>query len=331
MKFLINNNIDPAINHAIEEHLLKDTDGSFFMLWRNRPSLLLGKNQDAFAELNFEYVESNDIDIVRRLSGGGTVFCDLGNMQYTLITDINSETCGNSFELFSGPVVSALKNLGLNAEFTGRNDILIDGKKISGNAQYKYKNRIIHHGTILFDVNMDMLKGAINSRPIKFTNKAVKSVSSRVGTIHEYLPEYDVVEFMNYLSEYVMEFYGIKEKDEVNDEVLRKAEPYIHRFRDPKWNLGKRYTDSIEMSIKYPFGLVDYKLRVDDGKIIDIGFHGDFFSDLEIENLRERLIGNDLNTAVLEDVICDLNVDNYINGMNNKLLISDLMRMYKGA
>lgn len=330
MRYLNNDNIDPAMNHAIEEYLLKETSDSHFMLWRNRPTILLGKNQDAFAELNFEYVENNDIDIVRRLSGGGTVFCDLGNMQYSLITDIGKGD-QNSFIKFSKPVVEALKSLGLKAEFTGRNDILIEGKKISGNAQYKYKNRIIHHGTILFDVNMDMLAGSINSRPVKFINKSVKSVSSRVGTIKEYLPDYSVEKFMDYLKNYVIDYYGIKTTDELTPELLEKSERYITRFRDPKWNLGKRYTDSIEMTVKYPFGLVEYKLRMDGGRIIDIDFLGDFFSDLEIENLRKVLIGTEVKPDALREIIKDVDINRYINGMNNEILISDLVSMCKGA
>lgn len=327
MIYLINNNTDPALNHAIEEYFMLETKEDVFTLWRNRTSLLLGRNQDAYQEIDIEAARENDVEIVRRLSGGGTVFCDLNNMQYTFITSKDSSKYKESFEMFARPVVDALKNLGLNAEFTGRNDIIIDGKKVSGNAQARNKDRVIHHGTLLFDVNLDLLKKVIHSRPIKFQNKAVKSVSSRVGTIKEYVKDMDVLSFMNYLSKFIIEYHGIDKVIELDDEIIEKANKYLPRFKDPEWNLGKDYSNAIALSKKYDFGLVEYKLIEKDGIIREINVLGDYFQDRDISLVNKALYGVRRQKEDLEEALKDIKVEESIKGMTKEIFIEDLLIM----
>ncbi|HRC66441.1 MAG TPA: lipoate--protein ligase family protein, partial [Bacteroidales bacterium] len=147
--FCINNqNTNPYFNLASEEYLLKNYEEDVFMLWRNEPSIIIGKHQNALAEINIEYVKENHIKVVRRITGGGAVFHDLGNLNFTFISNSPNSKPVMNFKKYTQPIVDVLVNLGVDARFEGRNDIVIDGKKISGNAECVYKNRFLHHGTI---------------------------------------------------------------------------------------------------------------------------------------------------------------------------------------
>ena len=188
MLYIYNKNTNPYFNLAAEEYVLKEFQEECFMLWRNEPSIIVGKNQNTLAEINLDYVRQHKIPVVRRLSGGGAVFHDLGNLNFTFI--VNEDVSSFSdFKRFTQPIIDVLRKLSVNAEFSGRNDITIDGKKISGNAQYYYKNRILHHGTLLFSSSITDLSAALKVRPVKFEDKGVKSVSKRVTNISEHLKE----------------------------------------------------------------------------------------------------------------------------------------------
>lgn len=327
--YLINKNTDPSLNHAIEEYYMKDTKEDVFSIWQNLPTVLLGKNQDAYQELDLDYIEKNNIKIVRRLSGGGTVYCDLGNMQYTLITADDKNSGPGSFQKFAKPVVDFLKSQGLQAEFTGRNDILIDGKKISGNAQYRHKNRIIHHGTLLFKVDMEALSGAIKSRPIKLRTKGVKSVSSRITTISSYLKDLTVEEFIEMLQTYIINYYKIEKIAEVNQEIIEKSNKYLKKFQDPEWNLGRDYKNYCLKSEKYPFGLVEYKAIIDKKTIKFLNILGDYFGEKDKDQLCQILIGAKIEEDSLKSLLSGVEIGDYINGMDKNILIKDLLDLGK--
>lgn len=321
MKYLVNDNVNPAWNHAMEEYFLKDTQEQIFTLWRNRRTLLLGRNQDAYSEVDISFARENDIRIVRRLSGGGTVYCDLNNMQYSFITDLKNGE--NSFAHFAKPVVEALKNLGLDAEFTGRNDILLDGKKISGNAQYRYKNRILHHGTLLFDIDTALLGRALQHKPIKFEQKNVKSVSSRVGNIKDYVAYENVTDFMDYLVKYIVDFCGIEEILNVEDTIRNGAEKYLSRFEDESWNLGSPNRASIPLSKKYAYGLVEYHVRWSENVLRELKIQGDFFQDRDVRQLERMLVGH--SESELRPLLEQTAVDEFIKGMDSETLLNDLL------
>ena len=174
------------------------------MVWQNVPTILIGRNQDALCEYDADYVREKGIRVVRRLSGGGAIYCDLRNLQYSLIAPFRSGgEEENPFLKFASPVVGALKRLGIDAEFTGRNDITVEGKKVSGNAQFRFENRVLHHGTLLFDVDMEAISKALRPNPIKLVNKQIQSVASRIGTLSEYV-RMDVRAFMEYLKGHFM-------------------------------------------------------------------------------------------------------------------------------
>jgi lipoate-protein ligase A len=179
---------DPYFNLAAEEYFLKNFQEDFFLLWRSQPTVVVGKHQNALAEINHEFVRKNQIPLARRLSGGGTVFHDLGNLNFTFIRNVEKIQEVN-FKVFTSPIVEALKTLGIAAYTTGRNDLLIDGKKISGNAEHVHKNRVLHHGTLLYNSQLGALKGALKVDLSKFEDKAVQSNRSEVTNIADYLPQ----------------------------------------------------------------------------------------------------------------------------------------------
>src|SRR5690625_448825 len=191
MKFIDNKGItDPYINLALEEYVLqhfgeKDT---YLLFYINEPSIIIGKNQNSVEEINTEYVDKNNIKVVRRLSGGGAVYHDKGNLNFSFITKDDGDSFHN-FAKFTEPVVKALNKLGVPAELIGRNDLLVEGRKISGNAQFSTKGRMFSHGTLMFDSEIDHVVRALNVRKEKIESKGIKSIRSRVANIKEYLDE----------------------------------------------------------------------------------------------------------------------------------------------
>ncbi|MDR2899607.1 MAG: lipoate--protein ligase family protein, partial [Clostridiales bacterium] len=184
MIIIENYSTDPAYNLALEEFLFlhRRPIRDVFFLWQNEPTIVIGRHQNTFDEINREFVEANKVHVVRRNSGGGAVYHDLGNLNFSFLVD---DTDGNRdggfrFDRFTQPVIRTLQQLGVDAENRGRNDIAIDGKKISGNAQFRNGGRLLHHGTILFDSNLENLSMALNFAPEKYVSRAVASIRSRV-------------------------------------------------------------------------------------------------------------------------------------------------------
>lgn len=196
MLFIQNNNTDPYFNLALEEYLLKefkkDAPVDCFMLWQNEPSVIVGKNQNVLNEINEDFIRKNNVKVARRISGGGAVYHDLGNLNFTFIIN-DTENDLRNYKKFLTPIIEALANLGVKAEISERNDLLIDGLKFSGNAQYKHKNRLLHHGTILFSSNLDNARASLEADKNK-RGRWVKSVSSPITNVQEHLSELVTIE-----------------------------------------------------------------------------------------------------------------------------------------
>lgn len=328
MIYVINNNDSCFFNHAAEQYLMDNFNDEVFMLWINKPSILIGRNQNTISEINLDYVKENGIEVVRRLSGGGTVYNDLGNMNFTFITRRdNSTQVKNGFEKFALPVINALKSLGVNAVFTGRNDITIDDKKFSGNAQYFQKDKLLHHGTLMFDCDMSKLSCALKSKAIKFKDKSVKSVGARVTNI---LPKLDkpmsLEEFREYLKNYIIDTHKIETIYKFNDKDLYEINRIVEeRFNTWEWNYGKSPEYTYENSIKYPSGVVEYNLNVEEGIIKEISIYGDFFGEKNIKELESRLVGVKHSVVDLEDSLKDTQVDKYIKGLSQAEFLEGLL------
>jgi lipoate-protein ligase A len=188
MLLLQQTSTNPYFNIAAEEYLLKNFSDDIFTLYINEPSIIVGKHQNTLAEINQEFVRSQSIKVVRRLSGGGTVYHDLGNLNYSFIAN-GSEGKLVDFKKFTQPIVDVLLHLGIDAQLGGKNDIRIGERKISGNAEHIYKNRVLHHGTLLFSSELDNLNESIRVNPSTYTDKSVKSIRSNVANISDYLKD----------------------------------------------------------------------------------------------------------------------------------------------
>lgn len=318
MIYVVNDSDNPFFNHAIEEYIIKNIEEDAFILWRNRPSILIGRNQNTLTEIDYEYVRQEKIDVVRRLSGGGTVFNDLGNINFTFITKKaqDGSSLSNGFEKFALPVIKALQSLGVNAVFTGRNDITIDEKKFSGNAQYHYKDKTLHHGTLLFSGNLERLAKALKSKPLKLQDKGVKSVRSRVTNISEHLKSpMNVIEFKEYLKKYIMDFHNITEEYVLSEnEMAETIKIQKERFESWDWNYGKSPGYNYAKTERFPWGIIEILVSIENRLIKEIKFYGDFFGDKSVEELENILTGMKYDEKEILEELRKINVDNFIKG-----------------
>ncbi|MGB9678817.1 MAG: lipoate--protein ligase [Thermoanaerobacteraceae bacterium] len=322
MIYIYNKNTNPYFNLAAEEYVLKEFKDECFMLWRNEPSIIIGKNQNTLSEINLEYVKEYKIPVVRRLSGGGAVFHDLGNLNFTFIVNDDMSSFSD-FKKFTNPIIEVLKQLSINAEFSGRNDLTIDGKKFSGNAQYYYKNRVLHHGTLLFSSNITDLSAALKVRPVKFEDKGVKSVSKRVTNISEHLKRpLGIEEFIDLIMNHIKEKEGSSELYEFNEEDLKK----IQKLKEEKyitweWNFGTSPDYSFKNEKKFPGGTIEVNLNVEKGVIKDIKIYGDFFSKHDISDVENILKGIKHSEEEVYRVLSKINIQDYFSNISIDNLI----------
>jgi lipoate-protein ligase A len=272
---------DPYINLAAEEYFLKNFQEDFFMLWRSRPSVVVGKHQNALSEINHKFVRENRIPVARRLSGGGTVFHDQGNVNFTFIRNV-ANISEVSFKVFTIPIIEALKKLGVDAYTTGRNDLLIDGKKISGNAEHVHKNRVLHHGTLLFDSRLEALNGALKVDLSKFEDKAVQSNRSEVTNIYNYLPKpISVEEFTNFLfSEISVNFPETRIYKLTQEDLLAIQKLSKEKYQTWDWIFGYspryRFSNKLETENEE----IQISFLVEKGHITEVSFTGDIQEEL---------------------------------------------------
>lgn len=323
MLIIDNKNRDPYLNHAIEEHLINSIDDDCFMLWQNAPCVLIGRNQNVYAEINMDYIRENNIKVVRRITGGGTVFNDNGNFNFTFIAKKSNSKFAD-FMTFTKPIVSALREMGVMAEFKGRNDLVIDDKKFSGNAQCIYKDKVLHHGTLLFSSDMHALTSALNVNNLKLECKNIKSSRNRVTNISEHLKEpMTLDEFKNKILEYVLnnvhngKYYQLSKQDiEIANEIA------TNKYRLTSWNFPQKIDFTITKEKKYNSGLLQLQTNVDKGIIKQIKFYGDFFGVKEIEKIEESLIDIRYNKDDIMNVLSTFDIDKYIKGITSKDILS---------
>ena len=267
---------DPCFNLAFEEYILKNRrEGDWLMLWQNANTVVVGLNQNTAEEINAAFVREHNITVVRRTTGGGAVYHDLGNLNYSFITDLG-DAASMSIEQFSRPVCRALAAMGVKAEVSGRNDIMVGGKKVSGVAQRIYKDRILHHGTLLFDSNGAMIAGALNADKAKFDSKSAKSVSARVGNIKDCLAEeMSMLEFWACLQRQ-LSLDGAVRRSLSREELERISAEADSKYRSWDWTYGRSPDYGFRNRVRYPGGTLEVRMNVEHGIIKDISFTGDF-------------------------------------------------------
>ncbi|HEU4455489.1 MAG TPA: lipoate--protein ligase [Longimicrobium sp.] len=295
MLFIDNGGItDPRVNLALEEYALRnfDIDESYLLFYVNEPSVIIGKHQNTVEEINQDFIHERSIHVVRRISGGGAVYHDLGNLNFSFITRYDPKRFNNYAE-FNGPVVRALRNLGVPAELSGRNDIVADGRKISGNAQFTTGERMFSHGTLLFDSNLDDVVRALNVKAGKIESKGIKSIRSRVANIAEFLDRPMTVEQLR--TTLLEEIFG-SATNLPRRELTEADREGVHRLSEAKyrtweWNYGLSPRFNVQRVKRFGIGEIDARLDVEEGRIRNVRFFGDFFARREMAEL-EALLAN---------------------------------------
>ena len=326
MLFIDNKGItDPRINLAIEEYALKhlNIDETYLLFYINRPSIIIGRNQNTIEEINADYVDGNGITVVRRLSGGGAVYHDLGNLNFSFITKDDGDSFHN-FKKFTQPVVETLEKLGIHAELSGRNDILAEGKKISGNAMFSTKGRMFSHGTLLFQSEMDHIVSALKVKKDKIESKGIKSIRSRVGNIADFLKEpMSVEEFRSFLLQNIF-----KETGKVTEYVLTETDwEKIHeisedRYQNWEWNYGKSPKFNLQNSHRFPVGSVDIRLEVNRGIIENCKIYGDFFGVGEVADIERKLTGTRYEKEAISRVLDEIDVRHYFGNVTKEEILA---------
>lgn len=324
-KYLETHSEDPTYNLAFEEYILKNHhEGNILILWQNHNSVIIGRNQNTAEEINQGFVDAHEIKVVRRNTGGGAVYHDLGNLNYSFITDADGLD-KNTIQLFLTPVVEALKKLGLEATCSGRNDILVSGKKVSGTAQQLHKGRILHHGTLLFDANADMISGALNPDPTKFQSKSVKSVRSRVGNIRQELnKDMPISEFWNYLKKELTSGNAVPVT--LTDEELAEIRNLqAEKYATWEWNYGKSPKCQMRCKKRFSGGLLDIQLSTANGKIAEIHVYGDFLALEPIADLEAKFIDCPYNKSALSKITSTTPLHKYLGSITEEELISTIL------
>lgn len=323
---LINNTSTNAyFNLAMEEYFLKNANEDIFMLWRNESAIIVGKNQNTLSEINYEYVKQNKIKVVRRQSGGGAVFHDLGNINFTFISC--NDNSFSDFKRFTMPIIDALKNLNIQSEFSGRNDLLIDNQKFSGNAQYNYKNKVMHHGTLLFSSEINDLSSALKVKPSKFIGKSVKSVKSRVTNIANHLEQdMTVLEFKNYLMNFINSKYENNCLYQLSEEDINEINKLVEdKYNTWQWNFGHSPKYALNNEIKYPGGNIEFSLNVEKGLIKEIKFFGDFFGKKDVSYIEDLLKNTNHNEASIRSILNNIDINDYFLNCDIDILVDGIM------
>ncbi len=295
MLYIENNSCDPYFNFATEYYIMheKDTTDDFFMFWRTTPTLMIGRNQNTSAEINEEHVKEKNINVVRRISGGGTIYTDLNGWQFSFITK-GADSKKIEFETFTKPILNALNDLGVPAEFNNRNDLLIRGKKFSGNAQCSIETCKLHHGSLLFDTDISELVRSLTVADDKLIAKGIKSVRQRVTNIKEHMQDspnkdLDSLGFRDLMLEYLQK--DMDGKYDLTDDELKRINEIADDFRSWEWNYGNSPEFERVKSNRFAGGKLEVHLNVDKGRIKNCKMYGDFFTTGDVSVLESALVG----------------------------------------
>lgn len=325
--------LDPSVNIALETFLLKEKilDEPILLFYINEPSIIIGRNQNTIEEINADYVEANKIHIVRRMSGGGAVYHDLGNFSFCFITKDDGDSF-RDFGKFTKPVISFLHSVGVKeAELKGRNDLVIGEKKFSGNAMYATNGRMTAHGTILFDSDLDAVTSALKPRKEKIESKGIKSIRSRVTNIKPFVDEaYQNLTTEQFRDLMLLSIFDVETREEVKEYHLtdedwkRVYEIREEYFGNWDWNYGKSPKFEIQKHHRFPIGSIVVRLNVEEGHIQQMKIFGDFFGLGEIKDVEEAFIGVKYAKQDILDKLNELDIKKYFGNVTAEELLEEL-------
>lgn len=325
MLCIVGENTDPYFNLASEEYLLKNFTEDIFLLYRNEPSIIVGKHQNTIAEINYRYVLEKNIKVVRRISGGGTVFHDLGNLNFSFI---NTGKPGFlvDYRKYLLPMVEAMNTLGISASISERNDLYIRGKKITGTASHVYKNRVMHHGTLLFSSEMSDLSNALTNNSGTYTDRAVKSIRSKVTNIKNHLgQDMDVLQFRDVIIKHILEYFPAAELYKFSDHDIREINKLrITKFIDWEWNFGYSPRYHFNKKISTGAGNLEIHMNVVKGVIKEIRFTGDFVTARDLKGLEDAIIGTIHDPPAIRRCLQDIDVSEYIQALEKEELVAGM-------
>ncbi|ORN00833.1 Lipoate-protein ligase LplJ [Lentilactobacillus parabuchneri] len=313
-------------NLATEQYLMNEIkfDEPLLLFYIEGPCIIVGRNQNTLEEINKKYVDEHGIVVTRRLSGGGAVYQDLGNLCFSFVVDSDSEEFGD-FKSFVQPIVDALHDMGAKSvEVSGRNDILVDGKKFSGNAMYTKGPKTFSHGTLMLDVDLSVIPNALNVPEDKIKSKGIKSVSSRVTNLKPYLaPKYQNLTTPEFRDRLLKELFHVEDLDQIKDKEYHLTDDDkkgIDKIFDDYYNNWDWvYGNSPEFTVKkrqhFTNGTIDARLQVDDGKVSNVKFFGDYFGSKDTTDLVEKLKGVRFDRKDFEDALKDVDLNDYFTGI----------------
>lgn len=320
MKYLVIDSRDIRYNLALETYLMEhaNLDEPILYFYINSPCIILGRYQDAYEEINQEYVDQHNIIVTRRTSGGGAVYDDLGNVSFSFITKDDGDSIGN-FRKFTDPVITALHKLGATeAKMTGRNDLQINGKKFSGNAMKTEKGRMFSHGTLMYDVDLSVIGKALNVPADKIASKGIKSVHSRVTNLKPFFkPEFQnltIEEFRDTLAKTILDVDDLNDAKEyeLDTQTKRDVEKLNQSiFSNWDWIYGQSPKAAIQHRKHFPQGTVDFRLTIKDGRIAALTTYGDFFGQKPIEEFEKQLIGTRYERTAVKNVLDNIELSDY--------------------
>jgi len=324
MQYIDSGSLSPYLNLAIEEYVLKNfsLEEDFIFLWQNTPTIVVGKNQNTIEEINSRYVHDHNVHVVRRMSGGGAVYQDLGNLNFTFFSRI-SKNSQLSMEKFTKPIAAALKDMGIPAVVSGRNDITVNEKKISGNAQRLYQNKILHHGTLLLDSNLDVLEKALKVKIDKIKSKGIKSVRSRVANINDYLlQKIDMQTFKDTLLWYLFNKkepiqYHLSENDLDGVNQLMK-----NKYATWDWNYGQSPDYNLSNSMRFSGGEIECYLDIKNGRIKNVKIFGDFLSIDDVFDIEDTIKGKRYEQKTIRDTLLKFDLSRYFGRISMNEILS---------
>ena len=328
MRYLRNHSTDVYFNMAFDEYALEQLplDEPLFFLWQNRSAVIIGLNQNAYAEVDIDYLHQHDIALARRITGGGAVYHDLGNLNYTIVG--RSSDIERDYPEYASHMLKALQALGVQAELSGRNDILVEGRKVSGYAKRVYKDRLMVHGTLMYDVDIEVLTRVLTPPTNKLESKGIASVRSRVLNLREHLPQFASINALaQALEQYLSRQYMDKEYTLTEGQLAEIRTIAETKFATPNWIYGRSPNETIAYSKRLPCGNVAIHMDIKKGIIAQCTITGDFLGNAPIATIENLLQGCLYERTALQQRLAATTLQDYLDNTSTETFINLLFNL----